>query len=213
MRSTFVDMPKDRPEDFVGSEEEYRVKLQELEDEIMEVHGQLVNAQREVEVELPINQELLDTLQLKDTDVVMHYKRNMDDKKYLPAYCEGVKWLLQAHFGDGFALPARCDYSRKWSSAEGSTTGKSECQEVFNTLKTIFARDIHGVISQAEREEWEEWMLRQEVDGDSFLEDESPWILPKCRPSEDMAVVYSHQPQDMSEVLTHAGFSASSRRA
>ena len=65
---------------FVGSEEEYRVELQELEDEIMEVHGQLVNAQREVEVELPINQKLLETLQLNDTDVVMHYKRNMDDK-------------------------------------------------------------------------------------------------------------------------------------
>ena len=205
-RAIFVAMPKNAPENYNGTEDEYQQMLTATEEKIVLLHDKLVSVQQEVEIELPINQDLVDKLEMKDSDVVMHYKRNMDDKKYIPEYCEGVKWLLRAPIEEADLPPARCDYNKKWSSAEGSTTGRSECQEVFNTLKTIFERDTHGVV-------WEEWKEEQFQELDTYLEDESPWTLPKCRRTSELAMHYSVQPQDTEEILTHAGFTASSRRA
>lgn len=174
------------------------------------LYAELEAAKANIEVELPTRPDLVELLKLQDSDVVFHYKRNMDDKSFLPEYCEGVQWLLSVPKDP----PSLCEFDSRWSTPrEGGA--KSELEEVEHTLRVLFEKDVRGMLSAQEKEEWEIWLAEQKKGDASPVDyaDESPWVLPLCKPTDEIDINLNSEEQNMSEVITHAGYTAATRRA
>ena len=205
--------PDEAPAYFNASPEEWREVYANAAGEVDEVFKLLEAAKETVAVVVPSRQDIVDALDLKENDVVMHYKRNMDDKQFIPDYCEGVKWLLSVPL----EKPELCDFDSRWISADEARGGRSELDDICTTLRVLFEKDVHEMVSMEERAEWRDWIDEQRDPNCTPQHyangGEGAWTLPKCRNSIDSVVMLVEQTEDTSEVLTHAGFTASARRA
>ena len=204
--------PTEVPAAFGGSPEEWREEYARAESEVDVVFKLLEAAKETVAVVVPSRQDIIDALDLKDDDVVMHYKRNMDDKQFIPDYCEGVKWFLSVPLEN----PELCEFDSRWTSADEARGGRSELDDICTTLRILFEKDVHEMVSIEERSEWREWIDEQRdprcTPQKYAIGGEGKWTLPICRSSIDTVVALVEHPEDTSEVLTHAGFTANARR-
>ena len=64
-----------------------------------ETYEAVVNAREESEEVVDLPECPLASMRRAGADVVMHYKCEMDDKHFIPAYAEGVQWYLRTPEG------------------------------------------------------------------------------------------------------------------
>lgn len=192
-------------EKLLGDEEAIAVKGDELE-----------MAKQPVVVALPINEALVKRIDLQDDDVVMHYKQEMNCTKYIPAYPEGVKWLLQLP-GDE---PGICPHSAKEWTMENIVTNLTKPPQ---SQRDLTCKEIVGFVAdwekngltEVEKADWESWLEDVQNAAEAYIE-ETPWSFPRCRSTFD-AAYYEMQGEDESkeegEFLVHAGYEAKEARA
>lgn len=186
-RAELVARPKDPPSDYQESEEEYQAELEALEAKMTTIAENLQRAKEPREVELPYNIELQNAINISEGTVVIHYKKEMDEEKYLPLHPEGVKWYIRKPFGEA----ALCPHLDSWKTRPSDNV-KSPFEELRDNL--ISMMDDENVFTREEKEDWEGWIGEQDKCAEDYR-DESIWGLPKCIPLEDLEIVLNQQPQ------------------
>ena len=69
-------------------------------------------------------------MERNEGDVVLHYKREMDDNEFLPLYAEGVKWLVE----EPTEPPLIAEHNKSWKATTVKANG-SEGKSPFESLR------------------------------------------------------------------------------
>jgi hypothetical protein len=167
-----------------------------------------------------------------EDDVVFHYKRQMDDPLYIPAYPGGVRYLLREPTGN----PEVCAFAPNWLKtttavdladdavgAAGAAAqarpqpqgkrgklGKSMFESIRDDVKKVIWH-VAGLATAEHKAEWEHWIAEQDKEVADYVH-ELRWDLPTCTAREAILPVMNPVAASTDEIMVHEGFTNAARQ-
>ena len=200
-RQELVNRPPVPGPAYQGTLAEYAKELSDLETAMEETAHDLAQSRRQRDAVLEINETLVNDVGIVNDTVVLHYKKHMDDKDFLPRYPEGVVWLREIPQDQ----PNLCEHLDVWKTRP-SPNVKSPFEEFRDNIQRMLTED--GLFSEEENGDWVAWMKEQDKCAADYA-DESPWLFPKAVRIEEADLVMNTEDQVSNAIQLSAYFASS----